>query len=98
MEYKFEWNYKKAYKNKRKHNINFRRAATVFDDPYMLTIFDDKHSDNEDRWITLGADQNGILLIVSHTFYKISMMQYNIRIISARKATNNEKKEYEVGL
>jgi len=95
LQYQFEWNYKKDRENKRKYKIDFRRAATVFRDSYMITIFDYEHSDNEDRWITLGTDENGILLIVSHIFYRISAAQCNIRIISARKATKNEKKQYE---
>jgi uncharacterized DUF497 family protein len=95
LRYNFEWDPKKAKGNKRKHKIGFQRAATVFRDPYMVSIFDDEHSGTEDRWLTLGTDENGILLVVSHTFHKISPSQCNIRIISARKATKTETDQYE---
>ena len=95
MKYKFNWDQKKGEENKRKHKISFQRAATVFRDPCMISIFDEKHSENEDRWLTLGTDEHGILIVVLHTFYKISSSQYNIRIISARKATKTEKSQYE---
>ncbi|MBF0230393.1 MAG: BrnT family toxin [Desulfamplus sp.] len=48
------------------HKISFQRAATVFRDPYMVSIFDDEHSETEDRWITLGTDENGILEVVRY--------------------------------
>ena len=70
MKYHFEWNHNKAIKNKQKHKISFQRATTVFRDPNMISIFDDEHSETEDRWITLGIDENGILLVISHTFYQ----------------------------
>ncbi len=94
MKYSFEWNQKKAKENKRKHRISFQRAAGVFRDPYMVSVFDDDHSETEDRWITIGTDESGILLVVSHTFHKISSLHCNIRIISARKATKNETAQY----
>jgi uncharacterized DUF497 family protein len=94
LKYKFEWDQKKAEANKRKHKISFQRAAAVFRDPYMISVFDDEHSKAEDRWLTMGMDENGILLVVSHTFYKISESQCNIRIISARKATKTETEQY----
>ena len=95
MKYKFEWDQTKAKSNKRKHKISFQRATTVFRDPYMISIFDDEHSETEDRWITLGTDENGVLLVVSHTAHKISSIEWNIRIISARKATKAEVAQYE---
>ena len=57
MQYKFEWDHGKANANKRKHKIGFQRAATVFRDPYIISIFDDEHSNTEDRWLTLGTDE-----------------------------------------
>jgi uncharacterized protein len=95
MKYKFEWDRKKANSNKEKHKISFQRAVSVFRDPCMISIFDDKHSDSEDRWITLGIDTNGTLLVISHTFHSISSSLCKIRIISARKATKAEETKYK---
>ena len=53
MKYIFEWDPVKANTNKRKHNIFFEIAATIFNDPDALTIFDEAHSEFEDRWIAL---------------------------------------------
>ena len=70
----------------------------IFRDPHLLSIPDDEHSEHEERWLTIGLDSNGILLVISHTFEKISETIYKIRIISARKATKTETKQYEEGI
>ena len=54
--------------NATKHGVAFERAATVFRDPNALSVFDEEHSDEEERWLTLGIDGNGTLLVVHHTF------------------------------
>jgi len=54
FEYQFEWDPIKAHQNARKHGVTFERAATVFLDPQALSGFDEEHSQEEDRWITLG--------------------------------------------
>lgn len=95
LHYNFEWNPIKAKQNIRKHKINFERAAMIFRDPYMISLFDDEHSQEEDRWISIGKNGYGILLVVSHTFREIDMSLCNIRIISARKAVKREIKQYE---
>lgn len=95
MKYNFEWNPKKAKTNKQKHKVSFQRATAIFRDPCMISIFDDEHSEDEDRWITIGTDANGILIIVSHTFQKVHQASCNVRIISARKATKKETSQYE---
>ncbi len=77
-----------------KHHISFSRAATVFKDSDMLTIFDEMHSESEERWVTMGYDENGIILVVSHTFKSVESDQCLIRIISARKATKREQTQY----
>jgi len=97
VRYQFDWAVEKEVQNVRKHGINFRRAATVFNDPNQLSIFDDDHSEHEDRWITLGLDSNGTLRVVVHTFELANDNQANIRIISARKATNTEAVQYNEG-
>jgi hypothetical protein len=91
--YRFEWDPVKARQNIRKHGIAFERAATVFLDPEALSEFDEKHSDREDRWVTLGLDTVGALLVVCHTFDEIPDGA-RVRMISARKATANEIKQY----
>ena len=67
FEYQFEWDPIKAHQNARKHGVTFERAATVLLDPQALSDFDEEHSQEEDRWITLGLDRTGTLLIVCHT-------------------------------
>ena len=87
FEYQFEWDQVKARLNEKKHGVSFERAAFVFSDPRALSIFDKKHSDQEDRWITMGLDQAGILVVVCHTFqHGHGDDRAWIRIISARKA------------
>jgi len=92
--YQFEWNPKKAKKNLKEHGIAFERAATVFLDAAALSIYDEEHSESEDRWITLGIDRNGTLLIVSHTYRAESESGARIRVISAFKPTKKEAREY----
>ncbi len=94
MKYIFEWDYNKAKTNILKHQINFEDAASVFKDKNMLSIFDDKHSQNEDRWITIGMDLKIRTLVVVHTFVSIDNETIKIRIISARRATKKEQKMY----
>ncbi len=87
---KFEWDENKNQLNMRKHGINFRDAAYVFSDPFALNMPDNEHSDNEERWLLLGKNLNDQTLLVVHTFRTTE----RIRIISARKATLNEKSTY----
>lgn len=94
MQYNFEWDPSKARENIRKHKVSFERAAHVFLDPYMLSVEDEEHSEEEDRWITLGVDKSGILLVVHHTFREVDPDNFSIRIISARKSTRGEAKQY----
>jgi len=98
MRYDFEWDPKKAKANARKHQVSFERAATIFRDPHLLSIPDEKHSDTEERWITIGLDESGILLVLVHTFEKVLSNSARIRVISARKATKEETKNYEEGI
>ncbi len=93
MNYLFEWDNEKAKKNLTKHNVRFDIATSIFCDQVAITIFDDEHSDIEDRWITIGLAQNSQLLVVIHT-YKLCDNDAVIRIISARKATKKETKVY----
>lgn len=95
LEYSFDWDFAKEASNRRKHRVSFRQAATVFKDPRQISIYDDKHSQNEDRWTTLGIDSSGTLRVVIHTFESVSEGLCRIRIISARKATKAEILQYQ---
>ncbi len=88
----FEWDDAKATTNEQKHGVSFSEAMTVFGDPLSLTGYDPDHSDDEDRFITVGLSTVGRLLIVSHTD-----RDDKIRIISAREASRAERKDYEHG-
>ena len=67
MRYIFAWDPRKAKDNLRQHRISFERAATVFRDPQARSLFDADHSHDEDRWVTLGVDRGGSVLVVVHT-------------------------------
>ena len=95
MRYIFEWDPLKAKENLRKHGISFERAAAIFHDPHARSIFDIEHSEDEDRWVTLGMDSSGNLLVVIHTFHAVDDSARRVRIISARKATRKETRQYE---
>jgi uncharacterized DUF497 family protein len=98
MRYDFEWDIKKARNNVRKHKVSFERATTIFRDANLLSIPDEEHSASGERWVTIGLDETGVLIVISHTFLKIGRNASRIRIISARKATKREKKQYEEGI
>lgn len=83
----FEWDEDKNFINKEKHKISFGTAAYVFDDPYYIEMFDFEHSIEEDRYIAIG--KVGEVLFVVFTERKDT-----IRLISARLATNAERKLY----
>jgi uncharacterized protein len=83
----------KNRQNLRKHDVRFETAILVFDDPYALTRRDD-NSDDEERWITLGAIRPGSILLVVHTFYE-NRNEELIRIISARAAGSHKRRAYE---
>ena len=63
----FEWDDTKAVANELKHGVPFADAITVFGDPLAVTVYDPDHSDDEDRYVTLGLSITARLLIVSHT-------------------------------
>jgi uncharacterized DUF497 family protein len=89
---RFEWDDAKATSNRAKHDVSFEEAARVFDDPLALIEIDDvPDDDGEEREILIGA-AGGKLLVVVHTY-----RNGRARIISARKATAHERREYENG-
>ena len=94
MRFAFDWDPVKEQANIRKHRQAFRQAATIFRDPNQLSIYDDEHSQEEDRWITIGLHSAGVLRVVIHTFRQVGEDLCQIRIISARKATTSEVEQY----
>lgn len=95
LDYHFEWDPAKARENVKKHKVTFQQAATVFQDPQAISVFDGDHSQMEDRWITLGRDSRVIIIVICHTFRQPDEVSAFIRIISARKATQKERQQYE---
>ena len=94
-DYEFEWDEVKAESNLTKHGIDFMDAMTVMLDPLAMTRFDDEHSDDEERWVSVGRATNGKLLLVIHTFNHIAPNVALVRLISARLATRRERTQYE---
>ena len=90
---KFEWDQTKEKNNIEKHGIPFSEALFVFSDKFGLTLYDKNHSIDEDRWITLGRLPDQRICLVVHTYRQVNAMEI-IRIISARKATRKEEKQY----
>ena len=86
----FEWDPHKAAENVRKHKVSFAEATTVFGDFLGTTAPDPDHSRDERRFLTVGASSRNRLLIVSHT-----ERGDQIRLISARELTRNERRVYE---
>ena len=88
----FEWDEGKAATNLRKHGVSFEEGSSVFYDPLAVTGSDPDHSEGEERWVTFGLSSAGRLLVVSH-----AERGEAIRIISARFATQSERRIYEEG-
>jgi uncharacterized DUF497 family protein len=94
MHLHFEWDAEKAALNLRKHGVSFIEASQVFNDPLAIRLFDEDHSDHEERWVTLGQVFNRRLVVVVHTWQEDDENMY-VRIISARQATAHETQNYE---
>jgi len=88
---KFDWDPHKARANQEKHGVSFEEARSVFFDEYARQFFDDAHSSSEERFIMLGLSHALRVLVVCHCERAGGDV---IRIISARKATANERKHY----
>lgn len=85
---KFEWDARKAAGNLKKHGVDFTDAATVLYDDLALTIPDERQP--EERYVTVGTDARGRILVVVYVWRGEA-----IRIVSARKATRRERRQYE---
>ena len=79
----FSWDRAKDNSNLRKHGISFRQATTVFYDASQISIVDEKHSQEEERWITIGLDSSSVVRVVVHTFEQVEPELCRIRIISS---------------
>jgi uncharacterized protein len=90
MGLRFEWDYRKADSNLKKHGVSFQEATSVFADTLSITIPDPDHSSSEARFLDLGLSHRGRLLVVSYT-----ERGEMVRIISARCAGRSERREYE---
>jgi uncharacterized DUF497 family protein len=87
---RFDFDPSKAASNFQKHGVSFGEATTVFGDPLAATIRDDEHSDEEDRFITIGTSSAGRVLFLVYTEDDSS-----VRLIGARVATARERAQYE---
>ena len=94
MNLHYEWDPQKAASNLRKHGVSFLEAIKVFDDPLAIRIPDEDHSEQEERWVTLGQVDHRRLVVTVHTWQEDDENIY-IRIISARLATTHETRNYE---
>lgn len=90
-ELRFEWDEQKNKLNKKKHDVSFEEAKTVFYDEYAVQFYDPDHSEDEDRYILLGTSFKLQTLVVCHCFRESETI---IRIISARKADKDEGEAY----
>ena len=90
---KFQWDENKERINITKHGLDFKTAARVFEDENRIEFYDEKHSDEEDRYITIGmVNQIAVIIMLVYTEREDA-----VRIISARKATRQEKEAYLYG-
>jgi uncharacterized DUF497 family protein len=88
---RFEWESRKATANVKKHGITFEEAKSVFYDDHAKLLDDPDHSDEEERFVLLGLSHTLRVLLVCHCYRSEGNI---IRIISARKATSKESKDY----
>jgi len=91
---RFEWDSRKERRNRQRHGVGFDEASTVFADPLSITIPDPDHSEDEERCVTLGFSHRQRLLVVVHTEQDEPQV---VRIISARPADPDERREHEEG-
>jgi uncharacterized DUF497 family protein len=91
LQKQFIWDEEKQKTNIKKHGVAFEEAATVFDDEKAIYFDDERHSQNEDRFIILGYSNRARMLMVCHCYRNDNSL---IRIISARKATRLESNQY----
>jgi len=95
VQYDFDWDQQKARSNYLKHGVRFDQAITVFRDPRALSIYDEEHSREEDRWVTVGLSARGGVVVVHHTFEERDStidLRINKGILSPRRQERKERK------
>ncbi len=92
----FSWDETKNQSNRQKHGVSFEAAQHVFEDPCHISR-QDRIEGGEHRWQTIGLVEGVVLLLVAHTWQDHADGAEHIRIISARRATKQERKVYEQG-
>ena len=92
MKIEFTWDDGKNRSNRKKHGVSFEEAQTVFYDDYARLIYDPDHSKSEDRFVLLGTSARLRVLVICYSYRQKGAV---IRIISARKAARNERRQYE---
>ncbi len=90
MKLTFEWDEIKARENLKKHKVPFDEGKTIFNDPFLLTYPDIDSPEAEERYVNIGVSAKNRILVLIHT-----ERQGKIRIISCRKATARERRDYE---
>lgn len=88
------WDPKKDRINRRKHGLGFETALRVFSDPFAMSERD-RIEDGEERWQTIGLIEGVMVVLVAHTFREDPDGTVTVRIISARRATSQERRRYE---
>ena len=92
MTWRFEWDPRKDRSNRRKHGVSFKEAQSVFYDENARFMADPDHSEAEDRFLILGLSSKLRMLVVCHCYRATDTV---VRLISARRATKNERALYE---
>jgi len=91
---RFEWD-ERNKKNKKKHGVSFEEASEIFDDPFHLALLDKRFDYFNERWITTGVTKKGKAIVAGHLYFFTENGEEVTRIISARRATKNERYQYE---
>ncbi|MCK4515504.1 MAG: BrnT family toxin [Spirochaetaceae bacterium] len=91
---RFEWEAKKNQGNIRKHGVSFEEAREVFDDPLHIALLDERFTYFQERWITIGATKRRRLVVAANLYFDDHDDEV-VRIISAREATINERRQYK---
>ena len=94
-QFQFDWDDAKAARNTAKHGISFEAATTIFNDPQLLTMADLTHGEGDERWFSVGCASNGVLLSIVYLWSEAIPPVTDVRLISARKATQAEIRYYQ---
>lgn len=93
---RFHWDEAKAAANLRKHGVSFEQVKGVLNDPLSISLHDAHHDGTDERWFTIGS-AGGALLAMTHTYEDLDSSRVRVRIISARRPTPDERRQYETG-